>query len=257
MCLILFAHQCHRDLPLVILANRDEFLGRPTAAAAPWTENPAIIGGRDLVAGGGWFAAGSDGRWAAVTNVREGEHSPSGAPSRGWLVRDFMLGACSPADFARRLVTAGADYAGFNLLLGDSREIWFASNRQALPAQLPAGLYGLSNGRLDTPWPKIERGKTGLAALLASPHPEPEHGFRLLADRDSFPDQQLPATGIPLAWERILSATFIMAPEQAYGTRSSTVLLRARRGQQLLVERTFAGPPWCWSQRSYQIRTGR
>jgi len=52
MCLILFAHQCRADLPLVVLANRDEFLARATAAAAPWPGQPAVIGGRDLVAGG-------------------------------------------------------------------------------------------------------------------------------------------------------------------------------------------------------------
>jgi len=257
MCLILFAHQCRADLPLVVLANRDEFLARATAAAAPWPGQPAVIGGRDLVAGGSWFGIGHDGRWAAVTNVREGERSPPGGPSRGWLVRDFLLGAWSPADFARQLADQGPAYAGFNLLLGDDRELWYVSNRQSPPVPLAPGLYGLSNGRLDTPWPKVEAGKAGLAALLAKPFPAPEQGFRLLADRDTFADQELPVTGVPLAWERILSATFIVAPEQAYGTRSSTVLLRSGGGQQLLVERSFAGPSCCWSQRRYLIAAGR
>jgi uncharacterized protein with NRDE domain len=237
----------------VLLANRDEFLTRPATAAAPWVEKPAVIGGRDLVAGGSWFGAGCDGRWAAVTNVREGERTHVGGPSRGELVRDFLLGTMSPAAFARDLVPHGAAFAGFNLLLGDDREVWYVSNRESSPVKLLPGLYGLSNGRLDTPWPKVERGKAGLKALLAEAHPAPEQGFRLLADRETFPDQELPATGIPEVWERVLSATFIVAPEHAYGTRSSTVLLRAAGGQQLLAERTFDGDPANWSQQSYLV----
>jgi uncharacterized protein with NRDE domain len=253
MCLILFAHQLRPDLPLMLLANRDEYLDRPTAPLAAWIEAPAVIGGRDLLAGGSWLGVGSDGRWAAVTNVREGERSQPGAPSRGWLVRDFLLGGDLPATFAARLAPQLGAYAGFNLLLGNSTEVWYVGNREVAPVRLPPGLYGLSNGRLDTPWPKVEQGKAELAALLGEPAPALEQGFRLLANRDTFPDHHLPATGIPLEWERALSSIFIAAPERNYGTRSSTLLLRAAGGDILASERSFAGSPERWSQRSYQL----
>jgi uncharacterized protein with NRDE domain len=256
MCLILFAHQLRSDLPLVLLANRDEYLARATAPLAPWAEEPAVVGGRDLEAGGSWLGVGADGRWAAVTNVREGEASLPGAPSRGWLVRDFLLGRNPPEAFIAGIAPRMETYAGFNLLLGDGSEVWWVSNREAIPVRLPPGLYGLSNGRLDSPWPKVERGKAALRALLAGPLPTAEAGFRLLADRETCPDHHLPATGISLAWERSLSPVFIVAPEHGYGTRSSTVLLRAATGETQVAERSFAGSPEHWSQRSCQLAAG-
>ncbi|NIR99228.1 MAG: NRDE family protein, partial [Gammaproteobacteria bacterium] len=45
--------------------------------------------GRDLRAGGTWMGVTTAGRWAAVTNYREGVNEP--APrSRGDLVVDFL-----------------------------------------------------------------------------------------------------------------------------------------------------------------------
>jgi uncharacterized protein with NRDE domain len=211
------------------------------------------VAGRDLVAGGTWFGVAADGRWAAVTNVREGERTTRGGPSRGWLVRDYLLDAEPPAGFLRRLAARGAEYAGFNLLLGADRQVWYISNRHTTPRKLPPGLYGLSNGRLDTPWPKVEHGRAALAALIEKPCPVFEEGFSLLADRERFPDHHLPETGVALEWERALSATFIAAPEHGYGTRSSTVLLQSAGGETLVVERSFAGFPDRWGQRSFRL----
>ncbi len=250
MCLILFAHQLRPELPLVLLANRDEFLARPTAPLAPWDEVPGLLAGRDLVAGGTWFGLGRQGRWAAVTNIREGERTPPGGISRGWLVRDYLCGTEAPREYARKLASQARPGAGYNLLLGTVGELWYYSNRDRAPLALPPGLYGLSNGRLDTPWPKVVHGKAALATLLAKGPPAPEQGFRLLADRTTYPDHELPVTGVPLVWERTLSATFIVAP--AYGTRSSTVLLHGAGAQWSLTERTFDGSPFCWTQRSYR-----
>ena len=253
MCLILFAHHCRTDLPLVLLANRDEYLARPTAPAAPWPESPGMVAGRDLVAGGTWLGIARGGRWAAVTNIRDGERTPAGGPSRGWLVRDYLLSTAPPAAFADRLTPRRDDYAGFNLLLGDVREVWYVSSQAPAPVALPPGCYGLSNGRLDTPWPKVVNGKAALAALLKAGPPSLEDGFRLLADTSRAPDTQLPATGVSLEWERTLSATFIVAPAFAYGTRSSSVLLRGGSGTMQLVERSFAGEPARWQQSSQRL----
>ena len=66
MCLIVLALGVHPRLPLVIAANRDEFLARPTAAAAVWTDLPQIIGGRDLEKGGTWLATSTLGAFAAT-----------------------------------------------------------------------------------------------------------------------------------------------------------------------------------------------
>jgi uncharacterized protein with NRDE domain len=240
MCLILFALKTGPDHPLVIAANRDEFYGRPTAAAAPWPDAPHIVGGRDLREGGSWLGITLDGRWAAVTNFRDVSLPRSDAPSRGHLVGDFLRGDLSPADYVEQLRPSASSYNGFNLLVGDPRTVVWYSNRSddhpLLAMPLPPGIYGLSNHLLDTPWPKIVRGKRELAKALA-PGADPDAIMETLLDRTLADDADLPSTGIPLEQERALSALFIAG--EAYGTRSSTVVLMRGDGRTTLVERAF------------------
>lgn len=53
--------------------------------------------------------------------------------------------------------------------------------------------------------------------------------FDSLADPAIAPDAALPQTGIPLAWERQLSAAFIRTPDRTYGTRCSTLVITERK----------------------------
>ena len=85
MCLIALACHAVPGFPLVLLANRDEQYARPSAPVDWWDDQPGILGGRDLQAGGGWLAIHRDGRLAAVTNVRDGRRY-AGRRSRGELV---------------------------------------------------------------------------------------------------------------------------------------------------------------------------
>ena len=233
MCLILLAWQVHPAFPLVVAANRDEFFARPAAAAGPWPGEPGLWGGRDLEAGGTWLAVRDDGRFAAVTNVRE-PGAPQGTRSRGTLPRDFLVGAQTPEGYAHAL--AGQDLSGYNLLLSDREALWWCSNRADAPRRLAPGVYGLSNRQLDTPWPKVVKAKARFTeALKALPDLAP--CFDLLADPSPAPDAALPDTGVPLAWERILSSVFIQSP--TYGTRASTVLTRDRDGRFQVEERRF------------------
>ena len=68
MCVLVVALREHADYDLVVAANRDEFHDRPTAHAAPWTDQPTLLAGRDLEAGGTWLGVDQHGRFAAVTN---------------------------------------------------------------------------------------------------------------------------------------------------------------------------------------------
>jgi uncharacterized protein with NRDE domain len=235
MCLILVAWQAHPEYPLVVAANRDEFFARPSAAAGRWAEDPRVLGGRDLEAGGTWLGVREDGRFAAVTNVRE-PGMAKGSRSRGLLTRDFLLGGGPPGPWAAAI--DGAACSGFNLLLADARELWYRSNRDGAARRLEAGVYGLSNHLLDTPWPKLVSAKARFQAALRG-LPAPEACFAILADRETVPDPDLPDTGVALAWERLLSAIFVQS--EAYGTRASTLLLRGRDGGLRLEERSF-GP---------------
>lgn len=239
MCLILFALDSHPEYRLVLAANRDEFYGRPTAPAAPWEEVPELIAGRDLRGGGTWMGVTRSGRWAAVTNYRDPpERQRPDAPSRGHLVSDFLLGEGSAHEYVARLVPRAGEYNGFNLLVSDGgRAVWY-SNRADEPRELGPGIYGLSNELLDSPWPKVVRGRREMARLLgAADWLRPDALLELLLDRAYAADHELPSTGVGLERERALSASFIVTPD--YGTRASTALLIGRSGRATLVERTF------------------
>jgi uncharacterized protein with NRDE domain len=248
MCLILIAHQTSAQRPLLVLSNRDEFYARPTSAAGPWDECPEIIAGRDLVSGGTWFGARGT-RWASVTNIREGLKHSHSHRSRGWLVRDYLLGNQAPRDFLTDLAEDSGEYAGFNLLLGNQDQLWYGNNRGISGYQLQPGIYGLSNHQLDTPWPKVLRGKQGLADLLIRPRLDHDRAFAILADTTRAPDAQLPETGVPLDWERSLSAAFIVRDN--YGTRSSTLFAIEDDGQHHFIERRFERTPELWQQTEF------
>ena len=235
MCLIVVGWQVDERYSLIVAANRDEYHARASAPAARWSEAPEVIGGRDLEAGGTWMAASTSGRFAAVTNVREPGMAP-GARSRGELPRDFLLGELSAAEFAATIDYPA--YAGFNLLLSDGEALLYCSNRSEQPQTLPPGIYGLSNHRLDTPWPKLELARRRFAAALPT-LPDAEPFFDLLADRTIAEDAILPKTGVALEWERLLSAVFVVS--ENYGTRASSLLLMRSDGKLSLQERSF-GP---------------
>jgi uncharacterized protein with NRDE domain len=240
MCLILAALHAHPDHALVIAANRDEFYDRPTAPAAFWPDHPRILGGRDLRAGGTWLAIDRTGRFAAVTNYRQGEREAAAPRSRGHLVSDYLSSGMDGGTHVAGVEREADRYNGFNLIAGDARELHWFSNREGRRRRLGPGIYGLSNHLLDTPWPKVTAGKGALSAALGGSGGDLVSGlFALLSDRTKVGDDSLPRTGIGLAWERLLSSAFIASAE--YGTRSSTVVLVGRDGAVTFVERTF-GP---------------
>ncbi|MBK6907147.1 MAG: NRDE family protein [Rhodocyclaceae bacterium] len=225
MCLIVFAWQVHADFPLVVAANRDEFYARPSKPAAFWPEHPQVLAGRDVAAGGTWLGITRQGRFAALTNYRDPAQTELDRPSRGMLVADFLTGSTPPADYIAATQAFGACCNGYNLLVGDRTELWWASNVSGEARALPPGVYGVSNHLLDTAWPKVSGAKNAFEAALAS-LPDESAMRALLADPRVHPDHHLPATGIPMEWERALSAAFIHLP--GYGTRASTIVKLGR-----------------------------
>ena len=239
MCLILLALDTHPDYALVLAANRDEFYDRPTAPAAFWDEAPWVLAGRDLKAGGTWLGIDRRGRTAAVTNYRQGQRETEAPRSRGHLVSDYLFGRTDARAHIARVQAEAADYSGFNLIAGDGDAMFYFSNREGRARALGPGVYGLSNHLLDSPWPKVTAGKSGLSALLAGGGEPLPSLFALLSDRRQAADDLLPRTGVSPEWERLLSSAFIASDD--YGTRSSTVVLVGRDGRVLFAERSF-GP---------------
>jgi uncharacterized protein with NRDE domain len=225
MCVIYLAYKTQPDYPLILLANRDEFYSRPTASAAYWTDFPNIYGGRDLVSGGTWLGVTKGGRLAAVTNYRD-PSAQVGGLSRGNLVADFLKSDEPASEYLDAVQKVAEKYSGFNLIIGeintDRNELYYFSNRGGSVIKLDPGIYSLSNHLLDTPWPKVKKGKDRFAEMLRRNTYSNEAFFDLLADRDFASDADLPSTGVPSEWEKVLSAIFIETPD--YGTRCSTVL---------------------------------
>lgn len=239
MCIIYLAFEHHLDHPLVLAANRDEFYARPTQLAGWWQDHPEIYAGRDLVAGGTWLGITKSGRIAAVTNYRE-PGAPKGELSRGNLVADFLKGS-EPAElFMTRVERSRSEYSGFNLLVGefssDRRAMFYFSNRDQQVRELRPGIYALSNHLLDTPWPKVARGKARFGDLLTAPL-DREALFDLLTDDAVADDDQLPSTGLEHDVEKALSAIFIKTP--IYGTRCSTLVTFDTELNGTLEERVF------------------
>jgi uncharacterized protein with NRDE domain len=237
MCLIIVAWQAHPDYPLIVAANRDEYYQRPTLPAQLWDETPgAILAGRDLIAGGTWLGTTKTGRFAAVTNYREGaEHE---APrSRGQLTTDFLQGRHDPMRYAKQIIADGDQYNGFNLITGDINQLVYCSNRQSTIKSLPPGIYSLSNALLDSPWPKSIHVKQALTPFIQNDPTAIDQMIHCLQRREPFPDEVLPDTGIGIERERTLSPPFIASP--GYGTRCTTILLRNTKGETQFVEQSY------------------
>jgi uncharacterized protein with NRDE domain len=242
MCLLIFAHQMHPEYPLVIAANRDEFHARPTAASHFWPEHPELLAGKDLDQGGTWMGVTSGGRFAAITNYRDPSRTAPAPRSRGEIPLAYLSGEQNPRDFLDDLGDRAGEYAGFNLLLGDGRTLWYLTN--SLPpanrrAQcLEPGLYGLSNARLDTPWPKVELGKRRLRALLEDGEPDHEILLGVVSDQHLANPRELHRQGMDSGMEQLLSAQFIVT--EAYGTRSSTSFWIESSGQGHWREQSYS-----------------
>lgn len=217
MCLLAFHWQPGADQVLQVWANRDEFLARPAAPTAFWDAHPQVLAGRDLQGGGSWLGVTRQARFAALTNYRDPALRP-GSRSRGELVGDFLTGSLSPADMAHQVAARGDDYGGFNLLLGDGESLWIVGHGEA-PQAIAPGWHGLSNARLDTPWPKLTRLLSRARTLAVG---DPDRALALLADTTLAEDAELPDTGVGLDMERWLSPVCIRT--SAYGTRNSTWL---------------------------------
>ncbi len=209
MCLLVLAWRVHPSFPLVVAANRDEFHARPAAAASFWSDRPGILAGRDLEALGTWMGVSRAGRFAAVTNYR-GAREPRAAESRGALVSRFLADGPAPAEYMAGLRENAALYSGFNLLAADRNDLWWISNRDGAPRALVPGIYGLGNLLLDSP--EVEPAKERLRSAL-EPAPAVDALFTLLAA------------------SRILN--------EEYGTRCSTVMLRAKDDRIRYAERSF------------------
>lgn len=184
----------------------------------------------------------ASGRFAALTNFRDSSSRKVNRTSRGQLVSGYLTGIQSAETYLGEVAERADQYDGFNLVVGNrvagnGLELYYLSSRNGAGKPLAAGVYGISNHFLDTPWPKLLWAKASFQRAIAVGEPSLKDFFQLLADDSVAPDDQLPDTGVGIEWERRLSPTFIVSP--GYGTRASTVLLFHRDGEIRFRERSF------------------
>lgn len=249
MCLVALALDQSSRFPFVLAGNREEFFDRPSARLGWWEPGqgaPAILGGRDLQAGGTWLGLTAHGRLGVVTNVRNPALVDDTAPSRGEIVPQWLRGDTPMNQLWPRLAMTG--YNGFNLLTVDfaEGEAYWVNNTKLYPQRLERGLYGVSNAGLNTPWPKVQALKSRMKTALGESADLDGLIVRLfeaLTDHTIAPDDKLPFTGVPIEWERLLSPAFVRSPDGLYGTRCSTLVIAERVNKRLVthvLERTYA-----------------
>ncbi len=256
MCLLVLAWNAHPRYRLVVAANRDEYHDRPAAPLAPWPDPAGLLAGRDLRAGGAWLGIDARRRFGVVTNFRDLVSAPAGAPTRGELIPRYLGSRQDPGAYLETLESEAASYGGFNLLLADGESLWYASNRgMPFARRLPPGVYGLSNERLDTPWPKLRRVRQGFERWLLHGNPQDRGLFALLEDRTPAGEEEdLPSTGVAPEWERTLSSPFVL--NERYGTRCSTIVAIEPAGHCYLAERRFDATGARSGESEYRLAPG-
>jgi len=235
MCVLAFAWRAHPKWQLVVAGNRDELHARPALPLARWTRPRHVLAGRDLQSGGTWLGVSDRGRFAVITNLRGYGAPQPHLTSRGELVTDLIAGEGSYADLrAARL----SDFNPFNLIVADGEQAHFLSNRpEEIRTLLAPGIYGMSNGALDEPWPKTLRLKECLLEWIVGSASQPEILLNPLREESlpNFGVRTAVASDVPL--EPTLSPIFIRNPD--YGTRCSTVVAIDGGGQGIIIERRY------------------
>lgn len=252
MCLLLISYNIHEEYPLIVAANRDEFYQRPTEKAGFWKEYPDLLAGRDIEAGGTWLGITRSGRFAAITNYRDMHSIKDKAPSRGALTLNFLTSRLSPVKYGYTLQERADEYNGYNLLFSDPETFYYFSNQTKELRQLSAGVYGLSNHLLDTPWPKVVKSKEAFIKATENERVSVDELFEILSDDREAPEDQLPETGLGIELEKAVSPVFIKS--DTYGTRSSTVLLINSVNEVIFIEKSLDTKSGTWNTSKFNFK---
>jgi hypothetical protein len=236
VCTILLAWRCLADAPVVLAANRDELVDRPSRPPARVASDPPVAAGTDLLAGGTWLAVAADGRLAAVTNRRSGPDGEIGRDptrrSRGELPLAVLGGS---SDEGARRVLSGLDPAAYNPV-----NVLYVSPTAALVAHLSGaelhlvaldpGPHVLTVHDVDDPRPAKD---VALAARLRTAVAAAGPGPALLAGMEEMLRDHGAPGGDPL--------DAVCIHGDRYGTVSASSVLVAASGR--VTDRHAQGRP--------------
>jgi len=163
-----------------------------------------------------------------------------------------LSGTDSPKDYLNTIRGKREIYNGFNLILGNVSSCLYYSNITNTIEEVKPGIHGLSNHLINTPWPKVVRGKEKLKLTIQDKDfSDKDQLFRILNDSQQAEDEELPYTGIGIELERMMSPIFIQSPN--YGTRSSTVLLINRQNHVSFMERSKIADQDKWVENFFEF----
>jgi uncharacterized protein with NRDE domain len=223
-------------LPLLVAANRDEFLDRPAADPAVLAVDPWVFAGQDLSAGGTWFGVNQHGMVVGLLNRRRPGGPDPSRRSRGLLCLEVLQTASPDAAAALLAGLRPADYNGFNLLVADRHQALVATpdESQVRITRLPPGVHLLTNLDLNDPTcPRIAKSSKHFAALSLPPDGNAgvliEPLRRLLADHTTALDPRAD----------VIDTLCVHKP--GYGTRSASIVALDATGRPRWWH--AAGPP--------------
>lgn len=211
MCTLIALHRCVAGAPLVIAANRDEYLDRPSdGPAVRAAAHGPVLAPRDARAGGTWLGLNPMGVFAGVTN-RQVEQPDRTRRSRGWLVMDALACATAAEAADRCAGLPQHAYNPFNLLVADRERAFLVTYHGAAKvAELAPGPTVVGNIDPEGPRsPKLAALDREVAAAASQP---PE---RVLAALETICRSH--GGGGDVLGDACVHAG-------AYGTRSSTLL---------------------------------
>ncbi len=237
MCTLALYREALAGIPLLVAANRDEFLARPSRDPEELAELPGVVGGRDLVAGGSWLTLSRSGLVVGVLNRRTDAAPDPRLVSRGVLCLQLATMA-SAADAAELLrAVPGGRHNPFNILVADRRDAFVAQNFPDGTAvrSLDAGTHVLTNLDLNDPTcPRIFRSSRRFAAIAEDFGANIPRVSLVARLAEVLSDHQLP-TDDRRPTDQLCIHT------EAYGTLSSSILWLEEDGSQRYFH--APGPP--------------
>lgn len=235
-------------------------------------QQPEILAGQDLQAGGSWLGLTADGDFSALTNYRQGltggKSKGDEQKSRGELVltalAELKKGSKEAKiqqqndkdDFFSSLSDLARDYQGFNLIYGPLDNLHCYDSINNRYHALTPGFHSICNGALDDIWPKMALGQAALSKAIKADQGQNRADLikqllQLMANNQEADSHELPNTGMPPAIEQMLSAIFIVSPE--YGTRSTTIITQDNDGEILINDHSYNAGGICNMQQAFNL----
>jgi uncharacterized protein with NRDE domain len=233
MCTLFILFNKIPQYPITIISNRDEMQDRPSLSLQGWdkellNQGKEIFAPRDEAHKGTWFGFlnKEDHKFAALTNIRDPLNKQHNKLSRGKIILDFLNYSHSPKMFIQELKNKHNEYNPFNLIFGNKNECFYfhSKTKQANliwnRSQKKEKIYGLSNGKINSNWPKVQNTIKNLSQTTLQ-HPKIAWNYlkQEMQNKQKYSLRDLPITGVSSEIEEFLSSLFIQ--NEIYGTRSS------------------------------------